>query len=68
MTQPLTKAQTVAEIRALGMTAKWSTEYQEWTVNYRLDDYSRTKESSYHTDDNVDALATAIRMKAWQKI
>lgn len=68
MTRTLTKAQTVAEIRALGLTAKWSTEYQEWTVNYRLDDPRRTKESSYHTDDNVDALATAIRMKAWSGV
>ena len=67
MTQTLTKAQTVAGIRALGMVGKWSPEYQEWTVNYGLNDYRRTSESSYHTDDSDDAIATARRMAAWHK-
>jgi hypothetical protein len=55
----MTKRETVAAIRALNMTAKWSSEWQEFIVDYPLHDSRRTKNSSYHTDNAYDALGTA---------
>lgn len=63
----MTKAQTIDAIRALGLVARWSTEWQEWTVNYALSDPRRSAASAYHTPDNDDALDTAKAMAAYER-
>lgn len=55
----MTKRQTINAIKALGLTARWSVEWQEFIVNYRIGDPRRTSDSSAHTSDASDALGTA---------
>ena len=51
---PMNKRETIAAIRAIGLRAVWSSEWNEW----RVTDPAQPG-VCYHTDDNDDALATA---------
>jgi len=61
----MTKRQITLAARELGMIAVWNSEWQEWIVNYQTGDIRRTPDSSYHTCDGLDALATARQMSEW---
>jgi hypothetical protein len=58
----MTKRDVVLKVRETGLIARWSSEWQEFIVNYRQDDVRRTSDSSYHTSDEADAIATAEYM------
>jgi hypothetical protein len=61
----MTVKDTFYAIRALGMAVQYND--KEWQVNYRREDLRRTPESSYFTNDNQDALDTAIAMSKYKK-
>ena len=58
----LTRAATLAAIRALGLTATYSPAWREYVINYRRGDTRRTAESDYRTNDAADALDSARYM------
>lgn len=58
----MTKKQAIVEVRKLGLTAEWSYDWQEFTLNYRLEDPRRTKDSDYCCPDTDDLLGTARYM------
>lgn len=61
----MTKRDVCQVIKAMGLTAKYSSEWQEFIINYRQDDSRRSEDSSYHTDDADDAIGTAKIMANW---
>lgn len=58
----MTKTEILAAIRALGLTASYSSDWKEYTVNYHKHDSRRTAGSDYKTSDKCDALDTAYFM------
>lgn len=65
-----TVKETLATIRALGLTANYRSVYREFRIDYRIGDARRTAGpfgTSYFTDCKADAVATAARMAAWVK-
>lgn len=59
---------TAHAIRALGLTAVWLRDYDEWRVNYLSDDSRFNGDySAYYTNSNRDALMTARSMSAFKK-
>lgn len=72
MSLTLTKAQTRARIQALGLVARWSTDWGEWRVTTppgsmhhvkAIDDAAR-EDMAVYTDDNEDALGSARALRA----
>jgi hypothetical protein len=56
----MTKQNVCSVIKSMGLTCKWDSVWQEYCINYRLYDTRRHgNDSSYHTNDNEDAIATA---------
>lgn len=58
----MTKAQVKEAVKALGLVARWDSDWQEWIVDYKRNDTRWTSNTSYHTADNEDAIGTAKRM------
>ena len=51
-------SQTVAAVKAQGLTCKWLPDTQEFRVNVRLG----TEATAYYTQDPADAIGTARAM------
>lgn len=63
----MNKRDTVKVIKAMGLSAKWDREWNEYCINYPLYDTRRHgDDSSYHTDDSDDAIATARIMQGYK--
>lgn len=63
----MTQKQTLAAIKAAGMTARYSADWREWRVTFTAADMpsaERREAVSYYTDDAQDALDTARAMRA----
>ena len=54
----MTKLQTLQAIRALGMTARWSSEFQEFRINFR----GGMEATAHYTNDADDAIGSAQDM------
>lgn len=59
--KPLTQAQTMRQIRALGLTCG-RTAYGEYRINLSRA-CGGSEATAYYTDDAADALATAAHMR-----
>jgi len=62
----MTKQQAAKAVADMGLVCKWSVEWQEFTVDYRVGDARRTPHTSYHTQDVMDAIGTAKAMSNWK--
>jgi hypothetical protein len=56
----------LTEIRLLGLTASYSSDWKEFTVNFPKGDGRRTNQSDFKTQDPQDAVDTARFMAAMQ--
>lgn len=57
-----TIAQTLRIIRRMGLTATYSWDWREFTINFKREDARRTAESDYKTESRIDAIDTAHAM------
>lgn len=62
----MTKKETLAAIKAAGMTARWSSEWQEWRVTFTANDMpsaERREAVAAYCTDNQEALDNANAMR-----
>lgn len=62
-----TNKDVVTAVRALGLIARYVSEYAEWRIDYRQNDARKTADSAYFTNDRQDAYQTSVAMANWQK-
>jgi len=55
----LTIKTVLQQVRALGLTCRFDSDYQEFVINYKRSDPRWTPDSSYHTPYRDDAIASA---------
>ena len=54
----MTIQQTLQTIKALGLSARWSSEYREFRINLK----GGSEATAYYTESAIDAITTAKKM------
>lgn len=58
--------QTLAQLRAMGLKASWSSEWREYRVTLPGPSWEVEEDRAYYTSDSEDALHTGAAMKGLQ--
>lgn len=62
----LTVKNVIDAVHAVGLTCRYSSEYLEFRINYKVDDDRWTEDSAYYTTYRDDAIATAQIMAGYR--
>lgn len=63
----MTILQVCKAVRALGLSCRYDSGYQEFRIDYPRDDPRWTEDSAYFTTYRDDAIGTAQAMADWRK-